>query len=165
MDDLTRLGAENECRKLMLLYCWHIDHLDPEAFAGLFAADAEYKPAAEPVPMVGREAIRTWADAYPKEKLGRHVSTNQIIEVADESNATGVSYSVVFRDPAPAEGEVSANVVPRCLVEYVDTFKRTDEGWKFTSRCYRMIFLEESETNRPRLWQDFPTASGSLRVL
>ena len=36
MNDMTRMLIEHECRRLMLLYCQHVDHLAPEAFANLF---------------------------------------------------------------------------------------------------------------------------------
>ncbi|MEW1808696.1 nuclear transport factor 2 family protein [Pseudarthrobacter sp. NPDC080039] len=165
MDDLTRLVIENECKKLMTLYCWHIDHLDPAAFAELFAEDAEYKPSVEPKPIVGQGSIRRWAEAYPKRFLSRHVSTNQFVEVVDENHARGVSYAIVWRDSEPADDAVSANVTPRSLVEYVDTFRRTPGGWRFATRYYRMLFLQEDAAQRPERWTGFPATSGSLRVI
>lgn len=164
MDDITRLVIENECRKLMTLYCWHLDHLDPAAFAELYTEDAEYKPSVEPVPIVGRDTIRSWAENYPKKFLARHASTNQYVEVTDESNATGVSYAIVWRDPEPVAGEVSAKVMPRSLVEYIDTFRRTSEGWRIATRYYKMVFLQATAAVRPEPWPDFPTRSGTLRV-
>ena len=96
MNDMDRMLIEHECRKLMLNYCQHVDHLAPNAFANLFAEDAFYNPAANPE-MNGRAEILEWIKAYPKNRRARHCSVNQIIEVIDADNATGTSYAMVFR--------------------------------------------------------------------
>src|SRR4051794_14246617 len=139
-DDLKRLIIENECKKLTVLYCHHLDHADPTAFASLYSNDASYKPAVEPVPIAGRAKIREWMEKYPKHRLGRHVAANQIVEVIDEDNARGTSYAVVFREPDPEVGVVSSRVIPRSVVEYIDTYRRTAEGWRFASRSYEIYF-------------------------
>ena len=149
MDDLSRLLVEHECQKLMSLYCRHLDHQDPESFADLFTPDAVYQPAAAPAPFVGRPAILEWARAYPKHRLGRHLSTNQVVTVVDADDATGWSYAVVFREPDPQPGVLSARVTPRSVVEYHDEFRRTGDGWRIASRTYRIHFLQAEESNRP----------------
>jgi hypothetical protein len=164
MDALNRLSIENECRKLVVLYCWHIDHLDPQAFADLYTEDARYKPSIEPAPIVGREAILRWAQAYPRDRLARHISTNQYVEVVDDDHAVGTSYAVVFRQDQPQEGAVSVQSAPRSVVEYVDQYRRTLDGWKFSDRVYRMLFLEDGAPVRPQPWPDFPATVGSLHT-
>jgi hypothetical protein len=142
VDAVQRLVIENECRKLSLLYCRHLDHLDPSAFADLYAEDAVYKPAAVAEPIRGRSAIFDWISHYPRDRLGRHISTNQMVEVTDDSRATGTSYAVVFREPDPEIGRISTRVTPRSVVEYEDTYRRTEQGWLFASRRYRFQFLQ-----------------------
>lgn len=142
VDVVERLVAESGCRDLSGQYCRHLDHLDPEAFAALWTEDGEYKPAASTSTIVGREAILAWARSYPTDRLGRHLSTNQIIEVTDSDRAVGSSYSVVFREPRPEIGAISTRVVPRSVVEYQDKYWRTSDGWRFASRVYTYSFLE-----------------------
>jgi hypothetical protein len=149
MNDIDRMLIEHECRKLMLLYCQHVDHLDPEAFSNLFAEDAYYNPAAHPE-MNGRSEILAWAKAYPRNRRARHLSTNQVVEVIDADNAKGTSYAVVFRQEDPVEGIPSGNVVPRAVVEYHDTFCRTKEGWRIATREYQYIFLNDNGSELPR---------------
>ncbi|GAA4347077.1 hypothetical protein GCM10023165_31930 [Variovorax defluvii] len=149
MHETKRLIIENECRKLTVLYCQHLDHLDPEAFANLYTEDALYKPAVEPVPIVGREKILDWIRKYPAKRLGRHIATNQLVDVVDENNATGSSYAIVFREPDPQEGVLSSRVTPRSVVEYTDTYRRTAAGWRFARRAYQMHFLQAEDTRRP----------------
>lgn len=152
MQDLERMLIEHECRKLMIRYCHHLDHEEPEGFASIYVEDATYKPAALPEPMHGRQAILDWARAYPKDRLGRHFSTNQLVEVIDEDHATGRSYAVVFREPDPREGVLSTRVTPRSVVEYFDEFRRTAEGWRIASRFYQVQFMQDEETVRPVPW-------------
>jgi ketosteroid isomerase-like protein len=152
VDPVTRMMIENECRKLTVLYCRHLDRHDAEGFAGLYTEDAEYKPAVEPVPIVGRPRILEWVRNYPRHRLGRHLATNQIVEVVDEDLATGSSYAIVFREPDPERGVISSRVTPRSMVEYKDTYRRTADGWKIASRHYRIDFMQEEETRRP--WVD-----------
>lgn len=149
MDDARRLFIENECRKLTILYCQHLDHLDPEAFAGIYTEDAIYKPAAEPQPIVGRAKILEWIHRYPKHRLGRHCAMNQLVDVIDEDHAVGTSYAVVFREPNPQPDVLSARVTPRSMVEYTDKYRRTSQGWRIASRVYRINFMQEEESRRP----------------
>jgi hypothetical protein len=152
MNDLERMLIEHECSKLMTLYCHYLDHPDADGFAGIYTEDGMYKPAALPEPMYGREAIRDWLHAYPKDRLGRHVSTNQLVEVIDEDRATGRSYAIVFREPAPRDGVLSDRVTPRSVVEYFDEFRRTEEGWKISARYYQVQFMQGEEAVRPAPW-------------
>lgn len=142
MTPMDRMLIEHECRRLMLLYCQHVDHLAPEAFANLFTENAYYNPAAHPE-MNGRAEILAWISVYPRNRLARHCSTNQIVEVIDADNATGTSYAMVFRQDDPIEGQPSGNVAPRSVVEYRDKFQRTADGWRIAERQYQYSFLKE----------------------
>ncbi len=143
MNDVDRMLIEHECCKLMLQYCEYVDHLAPTEFANLFTRDAYYNPAAHPE-MNSRDEILAWISGYPLDRLARHVSTNQIVEVIDADNAKGTSYAVVYRQEQPVPGAPSEKVVPRAIVEYHDTFRQTDEGWRIASREYQYTFLKEN---------------------
>lgn len=143
---------EHQCQRLMSLYCTYLDNPDADGFAGLWAEDGMYKPAINPEPMYGRTTIHDWLQAYPKHRLGRHLSMNQVVDVVDEDNATGKSYAVVFREPNPQKGIISTRATPRSMVEYTDTFRRTPEGWRFATRYYVINFMQEEETLRPAPW-------------
>ena len=143
MNDIDRMLIEHECCKLMLLYCRHTDHLAPTEFANLFTEDAHYNPAAHPE-MNGRDEILTWISDYPRDRLARHVSSNQVVDVIDSDNAKGRSYAVVYRQEQPVAGTPSEKVVPRAIVEYYDTFRRTADGWLIASREYQYTFLKEN---------------------
>lgn len=149
MDDVTRMLIEYQCAKLSDLYCKYLDHRDPEAFANLYTEDAVYKPAIQPVPIVGRDNILSWFHNYPAARFLRHLATNKLVDVIDENTAKGTSYAVTFREPNPKEGEISSRSSPRAVVEYVDTYRRTEDGWKFATRFYNIDFLVAEETNRP----------------
>lgn len=149
LDDISRMLIEHQCARLSDLYCEHLDHRNPDAFARLFTEDASYKPAIQPTPIVGREDILRWIHSYPKDRFVRHLATNRLVEPIDGNSARGTSYALTFREPNPREGAISIRSMPRALVEYVDTYRRTEDGWKFASRYYNFSFLDNEETNRP----------------
>lgn len=150
MDEISRMLAEHQCQKLSDLYCRHLDYKDPEAFAAIFTEDAVYKPAIQPRPIVGRDNIRQWCHDYPSTRFLRHLSTNQIVEVLDETRAKGTSYAITFREPDPRPDQISGRSTPRAVVEYVDTYRKTGDGWKIATRFYNIDFLDSEETNRPK---------------
>lgn len=162
MDIVRRLEIEHACSRLATLYCHHIDHGNAEGFVDLWTEDGVYQPAARSEPIVGRDAIRQWVRAYPAHALTRHVTANHLVEVVDEDTAVGTSYTLVFREPHPVPGEISSRMSPRSFVEYVDSYRRTPDGWRFARRVYRFLFLQEGEPTRPAPRPDFPTAVGSL---
>lgn len=152
VDELQQMLIEHACQKLIIEYGHRIDRHDAAGFAALFAQDAAYKPAAEPVPLLGREAIWRWACDYPAERLTRHLCTNILVGVLSTDRAVSSSYAVVFREPNANGNGISARVTPRAIVKYHDEFRRTGEGWKFSSRYYDVDFLEASESARPESW-------------
>lgn len=64
----------------------------------------------------------------------RHVITNMLVDVVDESSATGVAYAVVFRDRDHGGDGPAPMRAPEAVVEYRDEFRRTAEGWKIARR-------------------------------
>lgn len=156
MTDIERMYIEHECRKLSVLYCHYLDAQNSAGFASIYTEDAIYKPAIMPEPVIGRDAIFQWAENYPKQRLGRHFSANEWIEVIDETHAKGRTYAFVFREPTPMTGVISSRTTPRSVVEYNDLYRLTAEGWKISKRYYNIIFIEESETNRPAFIHDLP---------
>ena len=86
---------------------------------------------------------------FARPTIGAGSTANQLVHVVDESHATGTSYAIVFREPSPQEGVISARVTPRSLVEYQDTYRRTAEGWKIARRFYQFNFLQAEEDRRP----------------
>ena len=94
--------------------------------------------------MNGRDEILTWISDYPRDRLARHVSSNQVVDVIDSDNAKGRSHAVAYRQEQPVAGTPSEKVVPRAIVEYYDTFRRTADGWRIASREYQYTFLKEN---------------------
>ena len=93
--------------------------------------------------MNGRAEILNWIKVYPRNRLARHCSTNQIVDVIDADNAVGNSYAMVFRQYDPVEGVPFGNVTPRSLSDYKDKFRRTEDGWRIAERQYQYGVLKE----------------------
>jgi hypothetical protein len=82
---------------------------------------------------VGREAIRADRQARRDDKFQgpgtntRHLNTNLVVRVFEDGTAEAESYWMFVRDTA---GKPTINSMGR----YFDRFRRTDQGWKYTSR-------------------------------
>ena len=141
MTDLERMLIEHACMKLQRQYGVFADRGDIEGFTQLFAPDGSVAVPEAP-PFVGHDAIRGSIEALTA--LGvtmRHVLTNTIVDVVDETSATGVSYLVVYNSTAEADDSGQRPVAPPATVgEYADTFRRTDDGWRFQSRVLTRVF-------------------------
>ncbi|MFO1188611.1 MAG: nuclear transport factor 2 family protein [Alphaproteobacteria bacterium] len=148
MDDVKRMLIEHACCRLIQIYAFAIDHRDVEAFVNIFTKDASYKLALEPKPLIGHEPIRKWLQNYPPDMLVRHVPATMVVDVIDDDNAKGLSYTAVYKQPHHKGPEPSGRTLPRGVVEYYDRFVRTPDGWRIKSR--ENIFLFFNEDGIPR---------------
>lgn len=131
--ELDRIAAEHDCMKLMVGYCVHADHGDADAFAALFAEDGAWVQGAGDE-IRGREALRAYIKGRSPRVLTRHVIANMLVDVVDDTMATGVAYAVVFRDRDYNGSGAAPMRAPEAVVEYRDQFLRTAEGWKIYRR-------------------------------
>ena len=81
------------CETLVLDYANHRDQSRGERLAQLFTEDAEL--LVNGLTFVGREALRNRFKA-PATQTFRHMMSNVQITVTGESQATGVSYALIF---------------------------------------------------------------------
>ena len=132
---------EHACMKLQRQYGVFADRGDVEGFTNLFAPDGSVAVPEAP-PFVGHDAIRASIEALTAMGVTmRHVLTNNVVDVVDETTATGVSYLVVYNSTAEADESGQRPVAPPATVgEYADTFRRTAEGWRFQSRVLTRVF-------------------------
>jgi ketosteroid isomerase-like protein len=141
MTDLEVLLAEQACQKLQMLYAVHADRGDVEAFTQLFAPDGSVEVPEAPA-FVGHAAIRASMEAL--NALGvtmRHVMTNPVVQVVDETTATGACYLTVWNSKdAPDAAGVRPIALPATMGEYADVFRKTDAGWRFQSRVLTRVF-------------------------
>ncbi|HEY2358004.1 MAG TPA: nuclear transport factor 2 family protein [Phenylobacterium sp.] len=141
MTDLERMLIEHACGKLQMQYGVFADRSDIEGFTNLFVPDGSVAVPEHP-PFVGHDAIRGSIQALAA--LGvtmRHLLTNSVVDVVDTDTATGVSYLVVYNSAEPADATGQRPVeTPATIGEYADTFRRTEDGWRFQTRVLTRVF-------------------------
>jgi len=140
MDIERRLRIEHECQKLITQLVHHYDHGRAEQAAALFVPDGLWVKTG--IPYRGRSEIIASFAAQPKTLLLRHFTSNVLITVHDEQNASAVTYYLAFvtnRDQADLDAEMPIEL-PKSLGEWSDTFVLTHEGWRFTRREGRRVF-------------------------
>ena len=135
------MAIEHACMKLQRQYGVFADRGDIEGFTHLFAPDGSVAVPEAP-PFVGHDAIRASITALTAQGVTmRHVLTNNLVDVVDDSTATGVSYLVVYNSTAAPDANGQRPVAPPATVgEFADAFCRTADGWRFRSRVLTRVF-------------------------
>ena len=143
MDELDRIRVERSCERLINEYSRLVDFGEAASVADLFTEDATWEGT--DLLLTGREEIRAWfakREAVAR-RVSRHVFTNVMIDVTSPTEATGLSYMINYRHDR-TEGDESLPVVmevPKWMGEAHDTFRLTDDGWRFASRRVEPAFM------------------------
>lgn len=138
MNERDRLAIEQACARLATAFHVHIDAFEHDAVMGLFAPDAVWvHPMAGT--LRGHADFRAYLDSKSTKPTAMHVTTNILIEVVDENRAKGRVYYTFYydgegRDPAPLTG-------PMAVGQYRDEYVRTADGWRFSYREPRNVFM------------------------
>lgn len=124
-----RRAIEQDCARLVALYANLNDAARWEDVAALYAADGRMaRPTAPDDWIVGRDAILTTFRSRPA-RTTRHVCSNVVIDVLDESHASGESAMLLFTgEGAPKVGS------------FHDRFVRVQGEWRFAERRGSLIF-------------------------
>jgi hypothetical protein len=126
-----------EITALIARLCHSLDFSRPEDFVGLFVPDGTFRAVSstaggetERFAHTGPVELLAFAQAAADKRqgLGRHWTGNLVLQ-GDGATASGVSYVLFVEiDPDTKERRIPISGVHR------DTFRRTDEGWRFASR-------------------------------
>jgi hypothetical protein len=143
MDELDRMLVERSCERLIMEYSRLVDFGEAAAVADLFTADARWEGT--DLLLDGREEIRAWFEKREAvaRRVSRHVFTNVVIDIVSPTEATGLSYMINYRHDRE-EGDESLPVVmeePKWMGEAHDTFRLTEDGWRFASRRVEPAFM------------------------
>jgi 3-phenylpropionate/cinnamic acid dioxygenase small subunit len=127
------------CERLAVDYAHYADTGRTDAWAALFAADAEFHIFGQV--HKGRDAIREIAGASGNASM--HVISNVRIDVLSEDAAEGTAYVAAYVKAQGAQGTAPA-VAPTVVGIYRDTFRRTGEGWRFATRAFEPFLMQAS---------------------
>ncbi|MEM7674681.1 MAG: nuclear transport factor 2 family protein [Myxococcota bacterium] len=136
----SALSTEAACRNLISAYAVARDRLDTEAYVALFAEKAEFVFGKNRV--VGPAAIGALMQERAKGALTRHHMTTSHIEQLDAHHARGISYFMVFSEPAKnAQPLPMPSSGPQAVAEYHDRFVKVDGQWLFERREVKLVFV------------------------
>lgn len=142
----AELTAEQEreiifdCTQLVNTYAYYRDLRDPEMVASVFTEDARMRARGQW--NEGREGIEAHVRSDNPETITMHMITTVKIMPIDENNATGVSYFAVANE-LKGDGTRPASMQSFTAVgKYLDTFVRTEDGWKIAERMDSATFLK-----------------------
>lgn len=154
MDPVQEMLIERTCEQLSLAYAYHLDFGNYDALAKLFAEDATLQ--------VGRahyrnvDEIRTGVRQRYLQQVTRHVCSNIMVDVIDETRAVGVTYVTIYRhqyEGSEPPGEIPIRG-PSFIGHYEDEFMLDRLGWRFASRRLNLRFrrghTSESERTAKR---------------
>lgn len=140
-------------RELVDLYARAADRVDGVAAAALFTEDGALRiferGTAEPVrERLGREAIATAFAGLSRYEVTLHVVANHLVELAGDA-ATGETYCLAHHVRSIGEGEAAHRSDHVMAIRYLDTYERTDEGWRIAGRHLQVEFTEERPVSGP----------------
>lgn len=142
MEAGKRTEIEQACIRLSYAFAYCIDTRDYDGLVALFAADGVWERHGEV--LSGRERIMEVLRSRPANQFTRHVVTNFHFTRVGETSASAVLYNMswfshsVTSLPSPFAPENAL------LLDFLDDYQLTTEGWKFSHRVTKTIFMAPS---------------------
>ncbi|MCW2499659.1 MAG: hypothetical protein JWN87_1335 [Frankiales bacterium] len=138
-----RLVIEAELTRLSQHFVYFMDCGDFESMIGLFTPDAVFDRAG--IVHHGHEELREGMRDRPKATT-RHLLANFYFRNVQQDSAEGVVCGNVYHGPPSENGEqVNYATEQGRVVEFTDTYVRTSDGWRYSSRLARPILA-------PKVW-------------
>ncbi len=143
MEETTRLAIEAACRRLSLEFARRNDAGEYEVLAGLFAEDGVLcRPLAPDAVLNGRAEILADMRRKPGDVITRHICTNILVDVIDDSRAKGSTYYTVYLQSGVSDASQVFTFDGTVYVgDYLDRYVRTRRGWRIAERRGRNRFV------------------------
>lgn len=143
MDDLARLLAVEEIKRLKAKYFYGIDHKDWALWkAEVFAPDGRLEVPEAGMVLSGIDALIEWVSAQAADQVSVHHGHMPDIEILSETTAKGTwaMEDRLYRSKEhPLHGDVS------CLHgfgHYHETYVRLESGWRIQSTRLTRLRVE-----------------------
>jgi len=128
-----RAEIEHACTGLCLDYSYFADSSQMDAWAALFAEDAEMVLMGQT--HKGRAAIRASVNTDNRDKVATfHSLSNIRIGVLSDTEAHGTVGIVLYMAPKVNGMGSAASLAPAAIGAYHDVYRKTAEGWRFARR-------------------------------
>lgn len=139
MNKQLQLEIEHDCIALSNAFAYHLDRREYQQLAELFAPNGVW--IRHYVPLKGYAQIVKALEERPAEQFTRHMTTSFHFTEVSETQAKSVSCNMSYysfeaqRLPAPYKPQQGM------LLDFVDTFTKTDAGWRFLERDTQMVLV------------------------
>lgn len=140
MDELQRLIAEQDCKRLVLLAAAHVDQGEPAMLALLFAPDGELvRPTGDT--LSGRAAIQAAYEQRAPDRITRHLVSNTLVDVDSPTQARAQSQVLLWfgsSDDAVGPRGRPARGGP-VVGAFDDRFVKMPDGWRIVHRIATFV--------------------------
>lgn len=148
MDNASRREIEADCVALSHAFAYHLDHKDYPALAALFAPDGTFIRTG--VRLEGPAQILATMAQRPAEQFTRHITTNFHFTEVRQDTARAVVYNVSFFAFPQSQLPLDYDPKKAMLLDFIDTYTRTPQGWRFLERDARVLLVpEEAKAKLP----------------
>ena len=141
MDTATRREIEAECVALSNAFAYHLDHKEYPALVALFAPEGTFVRTG--VRLEGRAKILEVMRLRPVDQFTRHITTNFHFTHVDHDSARAVFYNQSYFAFLPGEPPFAYEPERMMLLDFIDVYTRTAEGWRFQERDARAVLIPE----------------------
>lgn len=122
-------SAEHACARLANACYTLMDLGRYDETVALFAEDANWVRGGNPT--VGRAAIRQALEKRPPDQISRHVVTNVVITIVDDTTAEGAAYFMPLRGARKEAGPAAVPAFDQ-LGDLMFKFRREASGWRIS---------------------------------
>ena len=153
MDRKQERAIEWECQRVLRQYYHYVDQREYEKAANLFTPDVDWQ--AMGVHLKGRDEILKGLVGGLAEGTIRHVITNTVVDVIDETHAVSKSYNADYYEPGvkveDSDGPIPFEGAHRIHDNYAELV-HTDEGWLISKRAVKIIFRRSGKPVALESW-------------
>lgn len=136
-----RREIEAECVALGNAFAYQLDHKDYRAVAALFAPEGGFVRTG--VRLQGPDNIVTALRQRPADQFTRHITTNFHFTQVDDDSAKAVFYNRSYFAFTPAQPPYAYSPERMMLLDFIDVYTRTPQGWRFLERDARPLLIPE----------------------
>src|SRR5215472_14029122 len=134
-----KIAIEHACSRLALDYSHYADSNQLEAWANLFAEDAEMTLFGQT--HKGRAAILGSLNGGNRGQVATfHSNSNIRIDVVSPTEARGTVGVTLFAAPKKDGVAQVKEITPAVVGHYIDEYRKTAEGWRIAKRGFNMLF-------------------------
>ena len=146
MDNAMRREIEAECVALSNAFAYHLDHKEYPELVALFAPTGTFVRTG--VRLEGRENILAAMRQRPADQFTRHVTTNFHFTEVGHDSARAVFYNQSYFMFTPEPPPYTYAPQRMMLLDFIDVYTRTPEGWRFLERDARPLLIPEELRSR-----------------